>query len=41
MSDYLNLFDKYTNYLDEPKKIIWVYPNLIYPNDSELKSLRV
>ena len=36
--NYLNLFDKYTNYLDEPKKIIWVYPNLIYPNDCELKN---
>ena len=33
----LNLFDKYKEYLEEPKKIIWVYPDIIYPKNDILK----
>ena len=34
----LNLFEKYKNFEDEPKKIIWVYPHLIYPKDDSIKN---
>ena len=33
-----NLFEKYNTYLEEPKKIIWVYPNLIYPKNDLAKN---
>ena len=33
----LNLFDKYKEYLEEPKKIIWVYPDIIYPKNDILQ----
>ena len=33
----LNIFDKYKQYLEEPKKIIWVYPDIIYPKNDILK----
>ena len=34
----LNLFDKYKNFEDEAKKIIWLYPDLIYPKDDSIKN---
>ena len=36
-NDTLNLFEKYKNYIDEPKRITWVYPDIIYPKDDKLK----
>jgi len=33
----LNLFDKYKQYLEEPRKITWVYPDIIYPKNDSLK----
>ena len=33
----LNLFDKYKEYLEEPKRIIWVYPDIIYPKNNIFK----
>ena len=33
----LKIFDKYREYIEEPKKIIWVYPNIIYPKNDNLK----
>ena len=35
--DNLNLFEKYKNYIDEPKRVTWVYPDIIYPKDDKLK----
>jgi len=34
----LNLFEKYNDYLDEPKKVTWVYPNIIYPKNDKMKN---
>ena len=34
----LNLFDKYKEYEEEPKKVIWVYPDIIYPKNDILKN---
>jgi len=34
----LNLFDEYKNYTMEQKKIIWVYPEVIYPKNNEMKN---
>ena len=36
--NYLNLFDKYSNYLEDQKKIMWVYPDLIYPHNDIIKN---
>ena len=33
----LNLFEKYNDYLEEPKKVTWVYPNIIYPKNDKMK----
>ena len=33
----IKLFDKYKEYLEEPKKIVWVYPDIIYPKNDNLK----
>ena len=34
----LNLFDRYKEYEEENKKVVWVYPDVIYPkNDTERK----
>ena len=30
----LNIYEKYNNYIEEPKKITWVFPNVIYPKDN-------
>ena len=35
--NYLNLFDKYKNYEEESKKVIWVYPDMIYPKNDITK----
>ena len=29
----INLFEKYTEYEDDPKPITWVFPDIIYPKD--------
>jgi len=34
----LNLFDEYKDYTMEQKKIIWVYPEVIYPKNNEMKN---
>ena len=36
--NYLNIFDKFKNYEEEPKNILWVYPNLIYPKNDIIKN---
>ena len=36
----LNLFDRYKEY-DDTKKIIWVYPNMIYPKNDILKNKNI
>ena len=33
-----NLFDKYHLYEEEPRKITWVYPDVIYPKNDMLKN---
>ena len=35
--DTLNLYEKYKDYKDEPKKIIWIDPAFIYPKDDNSK----
>ena len=34
----LNLFEKYNDYLEEPRKVTWVYPNIIYPKNDKIKN---
>ena len=34
----INLFDKYKLFEEEPKKITWVYPNVIYPKNDTGKN---
>ena len=34
----LNLFEKYRNFEEEPKKVVWVYPDIIYPKNNESKN---
>ena len=34
----LNLYDKYKEYEEDIRKVIWVYPDLIYPKNDILKS---
>ena len=34
----LNLLDKYKDYKEEPKKITWVYPDVVYPKNDLLKN---
>ena len=34
----LNLFEKYNDYLEEPKKVTWVYPKIIYPKNDKMKN---
>jgi len=29
-----NIFENYRNYKEEPKKVIWVFPDIIYPKDN-------
>jgi len=35
----LNLYEKYNDYLEEPKKVTWVYPNIIYPKNDKMKNI--
>ena len=35
--DILNLFEKYNEYREEQKNVIWVYPDVIYPKNDENK----
>ena len=30
----LNFYEKYTEFEEEPKKVIWVFPDVIYPKDN-------
>ena len=30
----LNLFERYQEFEDEPKQIMWVYPHIVYPKDN-------
>ena len=30
----LNFYEKYNEFDEEPKKVIWVFPNIIYPKDN-------
>ena len=32
--DSINFFERYQEFEDEPKQIIWVYPHVIYPKDN-------
>ena len=34
----LNLFDEYKDYTMEQKKVIWVFPEVIYPKNDEMKN---
>ena len=34
----LNLYEKYKYFLEEQKKVIWVYPDVIYPKDDNSKN---
>ena len=34
----INLFEKYKNFEEEPKKITWVYPHIIYPKNDLIKN---
>ena len=34
----LNLFQKYKDYIENMKKIIWVYPDIIYPKNEDLNN---
>ena len=33
-----NLFDSYKTYEEEPKKITWVFPDIIYPKNDQMKN---
>jgi len=33
----LNIYDSYNEYEEEPKQVLWVYPNIIYPKDNSLQ----
>ena len=30
---FFNIYDNYRDYEEEPKKLIWVFPDIIYPKD--------
>ena len=34
----LDLAEKYKNYIEDTRKVIWVYPNIIYPKNDTLKN---
>ena len=36
--DALNLYERYQEFEDEPKQIIWVYPHIIYPKDNNQRN---
>ena len=37
----LNLFEKYEEFEDEPKQIMWVYPHIIYPKDNNQRNKEI
>ena len=37
----INLFEKYQEFEDEPKQILWVYPHIIYPKDNNQRNKEV
>ena len=34
----LNLFERYQEFEDEPKQVMWVFPNIIYPKDNNSRN---
>jgi len=34
----LNLYENYNEYLEEPKKVTWVFPIIIYPKNDKMKN---
>ena len=37
----LNLFEKYEEFEDEPKQVMWVYPHIIYPKDNSQRNKEI
>ena len=37
----INLFERYKEFEDEPKQILWVYPHIIYPKDNNQRNKEV
>ena len=37
----INLFERYQEFEDEPKQILWVYPHIIYPKDNNQRNKEV
>ena len=36
-----NIFENYKDYEEEPKKVIWVFPDIIYPKDNTQQNKNV
>ena len=34
----LNIYESYNEYEEEPKQVLWVFPNIIYPKDNSLQN---
>ena len=39
--EVLNLFERFQEFEDEPREIMWVYPNIIYPKDNSQRNKEV
>jgi len=37
----LNLFERFQEFEDEPKQILWVYPHIIYPKDNNQRNKEI
>ena len=37
----INLFERYQEFEDEPKQILWVYPDIIYPKDNNQRNKEI
>jgi hypothetical protein len=37
----INLFERYQEFEDEPKQILWVYPHIIYPKDNNQRNKEI
>ena len=37
----LNIFERYEEFEDEPKQILWVYPHIIYPKDNNQRNKEI
>ena len=37
-NNILNIYENYSEYEDEPKPVLWVYPDIIYPKDNSLQN---